>query len=346
VTPGNWKYDWQPYLSNLAAANSSGVTIAISTTISGASSIYYRGGVLAQNGLIYGVSGGAGNILVFNPVTDTIVGTISFSGGTYYGEGMLAPNGKIFMPGAETNTTILVVTPSGNGGTATTIASAGAYNGWGGVVGPNGILYYPTTNNISTINPDTNAVAVIPSSSGVSVAGLTLAGNGLIYTTTNSANTLGVITPTSTSPYGTYSTITGTLGTGYGPGVLAPNGYLYFIGPSILVVFPTGTSATWTTVGSGFSNYSGGTLGADGKIYFSPYPSGNILIVTPISSSPYATYTTSSAVTGAFMGLKLAPNGNIYGIPNNTSNILKITFSGLSQLPSSNYCLSPYTNKY
>ena len=348
VTPGNWTRDWQPYLQRLAAANSSGVTAAITTTISGASSIYYRGFVLAPNGLLYGVSGGAGNILVFNPVTDTILGTIGFSGGAYYGEGMLAPNGKIYMPGAETNTTILVLTPSSTApyGTATTIASAGAYNGWGGVLGPNGILYYPTTNNVSTINPDTNAVATITSSSGTSVSGLTLAGNGLIYTTTNSANTMGVIIPSSSSPYGTYSTISGTLGTGYGPGVLAPNGYLYFIGPSILVVFPTGTSATWTTVGSGFTGYSGGVVGADGKIYFSPGGSGNILIVTPLSSSPYATYTTSSAVTGQFFGLKLAPNGNIYGAPNNTTTILKITFSDLSQKPSSNYCLSAWTNKF
>ena len=47
-----------------------------------------------------------------------------------------------------------------------------------------------------------------------------------------------------------------------------------------------------------------------------------------------------------YYGLAIAPNGNIYGAPNNTTTILKITFSDLSQKPSSNYCLSAWTNKF
>jgi hypothetical protein len=54
-----------------------------------------------------------------------------------------------------------------------------------------------------------------------------------------------------------------------------------------------------------------------------------------------ATYTNQGWIGGV-----LAPDGNIYSGPYFSSSILKITFSGLSQLPSLRYCLSPWTNKF
>jgi hypothetical protein len=87
-------------------------------------------------------------------------------------------------------------------------------------------------------------------------------------------------------------------------------------------------------------------LGSDGNIYGTPWYSSNIIVLNP-NTGVTSNITGGATFTSAgWQGAVLAPNGNIYCFPTNATNILKITFSGLAQLPNSNYCLSAYTNKY
>jgi hypothetical protein len=341
VTPGNWKYDWQPYLQRLTAANSGATAnTPVLTTKTGS----YYGGVLAPNGNIYCAPQNTSNILVITPTTTSpycTFTTISVVAG-YYTGGVLAPNGLIyFIPGNSANGSIIVFNPTL--GTYTTVSiTAGNYGG--GVLAPNGLIYcppYASTTNILVITPTaTSCTAAVVGSGLGRYFGACLAPNGNIYCTPLGAGNILVITPTATSC--TYTTIGTGLGS-YAGAILAPNGNIYCTGgTNILVIFPA--TGTYTTAATG-GNYYNGALGPDGKIYFMPQGSGNILVVTPTSTSPYATTSTLGSGLSTAMGAVLAPNGTIYGVTDNAS-IISITFTGLAQTPSSNYCLSAWTNKF
>jgi hypothetical protein len=340
VTPGNWTYDWQPYLKSLTAANSGATAnTPVLTTKTGS----YYGGVLAPNGNIYCAPQNTSNILVITPTTTSpycTFTTISVVAG-YYTGGVLAPNGLIyFIPGNSANGSIIVFNPTL--GTYTTVSiTAGNYGG--GVLAPNGLIYcppYASTTNILVITPTaTSCTAAVVGSGLGRYFGACLAPNGNIYCTPLGAGNILVITPTATSC--TYTTIGTGLGS-YAGAILAPNGFIYSVGPNILVIFPT--TGTYTTAATG-GNYFNGALGPDGKIYFMPQGSGNILVVTPTSTSPYATTSTLGSGLSTAMGAVLAPNGTIYGVTDNAS-IIAITFTGLAQTPSSNYCLSAWANKF
>ena len=341
VTPGNWTYDWKPYLQSLTAANS-GATA--NTPVLTAKTGSYYGGVLAPNGNIYCPPQNTSNILVITPTTTSpycTFTTISVIAG-YYNGGVLAPNGLIyFIPGnSATGTAIIVFNPT-LGTYTTSSITAGNYGG--GVLAPNGLIYCPpygSTTNILVITPTATSCTTAVVGTGLGrYFGACLAPNGNIYCTPLGAGNILVITPTATSC--TYSTIGTGLGSYVGP-VLASNGFIYSVGPNILVIFPN--TNTYITTASG-GNYFNGALGPDGKIYFMPQGSGNILVVTPTSTSPYGTTSTLGSGLSTAMGAVLAPNGTIYGVTDNAS-IIAITFAGLSQTPSSNYCLSAYTNKF
>ena len=85
---------------------------------------------------------------------------------------------------------------------------------------------------------------------------------------------------------------------------------------------------------------------ANGNIYFVPWASSTSILVLNPTTGVTSNFTGSASYSGyGWQGGVLAPNGNIYMAPYSSGNILKITFSGLSRLPASNYCLSAYKNK-
>jgi hypothetical protein len=364
VTPGNWTYDWQPYLQRLAAANSSGVTVTTSNITGGATFTSYGwvGGVLAPNGNIYFAPLVATNIFVLNPTTDV---TSNLTGGATYTTngwtgGVLAPNGNIyFCPHWATNILVLNpttgVTSNLTGGATYPGGNSGAW--FGGVLAPNGNIYFCPYNaaNILVLNPTTGVTSNL-TGGATNISGRVggvLAPNGNIYFC--GASDILVLNPTT----GVTSNLTGGatfVASGWGGGVLAPNGNIYFCPNSasnILVLNPTTgvTSnltggATYTTP-NGWSG--GGLLAPNGNIYFIPYGATNVLVLNPttaVTSNLTGGATYPSAGSGAWYGGVLAPNGKIYAAPSFTTNILKINFAGLSQLPSSNYCLSAWTNKF
>jgi hypothetical protein len=343
VTPGNWTRDWQPYLKALTKANSTGVTVAMSTFGTVSTSQYWNGGVLAPNGCIYCIPQGASSILVINTLNDTVstIGTVATN--QYWFGGALAPNGNIyFIPYVASN--VLMINPTTN-----TISYFGSItnNGRvGGVLAPNGNIYCTpiTSDGVLVINTTTNTVSTFGSGLSGTWNGSILGPNGLIYGIPYGSTSTITVTNTSTN---TVTTI-GSLNTDntWRFGTLAPNGNIYGIpmwastaSQSIILINPsTNTVSTFGTVSQA---YNGGVLGPDGNIYCSPYSATNILVINPTTNA--LTYV-GSGLSTPWIGGILAPNGNIYFIPCGSSSVIKLTFTGLSQLPSAAYCLSAWAN--
>jgi hypothetical protein len=358
VTPGNWTRDWQPYLSNLAAANSSGVTVTSSNLTGGGTYTAngWMGGVLAPNGNIYFAPYQATNILVLNPttsVTSNLTGGATYTSSGWSG-GVLAPNGNIyFVPNFATN--ILVLNPTT--GVTSNLTGGATYTtqGWnGGVVAPNGNIYFAprVAANFLVLNPTTGVTSNLTGGATYTTngwQGAVLGPDGNIYCVPGNATNILVLNPitgvtSNLTGGGTYTT------NGWSGGILAANGNIYFTPASAtnILVLNTATKVTSNLTGGGTYTagaWYGSVLGPTGNIYCVPSGGTNILVLNPTTGvtsnlTGGATYTSSSWWAGV-----LAPNGNIYCAPWNTTNVLKINFAGLSQTPSSSYCLSPYANK-
>ena len=358
VTPGNWKYDWQPYLKSLAAANSSGVTVTTSTITGGATYITngWAGGVLGPDGNIYFTPSNAANILKLNVttgVTTNITGGATYTTGGWSG-GVLAPNGNIyFCPYNATN--ILVLNPTT--GVTSNLTGGATYTsgGWaGGVVGPDGNIYCCPigATNILKLNVSTGVTTNITGGATYTATGWVcgqVGPDGNIYFTPVFATNILKLDPST----GVTTNITGgatILSNGYRAGTLGLDGNIYsapYSSANILKFSVSPPTVTTITGGATMSSaWQGGVLAADGNIYFLPNSASSLIrlntttgVTTNITGG--ATYTNQGWIGGV-----LAPDGNIYSGPYFSSSILKITFSGLSQLPSLRYCLSPWTNKF
>jgi hypothetical protein len=358
VTPGNWTRDWQPYLKSLAAANSSGVTVTTSTITGGATYITngWAGGVLGPDGNIYFTPSNAANILKLNVttgVTTNITGGATYTTGGWSG-GVLAPNGNIyFCPYNATN--ILVLNPIT--GVTSNLTGGATYTsgGWaGGVVGPDGNIYCCPigATNILKLNVSTGVTTNITGGATYTATGWVcgqVGPDGNIYFTPVFATNILKLDPST----GVTTNITGgatILSNGYRGGTLGLDGNIYsapYSSANILKFSVSPPTVTTITGGATMSSaWQGGVLAADGNIYFLPNSASSLIrlntttgVTTNITGG--ATYTNQGWIGGV-----LAPDGNIYSGPYFSSSILKITFSGLSQLPSLRYCLSPWTNKF
>ena len=359
VAPGNWVRDWQPYLRALTRANA-GATQNIGSITGGGTYTSYGwfGNVLAPNGNIYFVPYGSSNILVLNTntgVTTNITGGATFTTFNQYRGGVLASNGNIYcVPFASTN--ILVINP--NTGVTSNMTGSATFTsfGWhGGVLGPDGNIYCAPANalNILVIRPATGTTSNLTGGATYPGAGAwaggVLAPNGNIYFAPNAATNILVLNTMT----GVTSNLTGgaTYSGSWTGGVLATNGNIYFCpytASNVLVLNPA-TGVTSNLVGGasypGGGAWAGGVLAPNGNIYFPPSGGAtNILVVDPIAGT---TSTLTSGVIGssAWQGGVLAPNGTIYFTPLIATTILTVSFTGLLQTPSLNYCMSAYTNK-
>ena len=352
VDSTSWNTNWQLYLTKLAAANSAATASFSSSSVGGTTPGTYSGGVLAQNGKIYCMPSGSKTIGVIDTTTNTFSEPITTNITVIYSYtgGVLAPNGKIYcIPDSATN--VGLIDPVANTFTTFGTAPGGtAYNG--GVLAPNGLIYcIPcSATSIAIIDPVANTISTSLFPSGTITgtgagsfaynAGV-LGPNGNIYCIPRRATNIGLIN-TVTNTFTTFGSTPGA--NDFIGGVLAPNGKIYCIphNASSVGVIDT-TTNTYTTFGSVTNNFAGGVLGPNGKIYCmpysSPYPIG---VIDPVAN----TFTTFGAATASCWGATLAPNGTIYCLNGSATTVGVISFSGLNQLPSSNYCLSPYTNKF
>jgi hypothetical protein len=363
VSPGNWTHDWQPYLRALTRANAGATASFSSNAVTGATpggNIYYcYGGVLAPNGKIYTIPFSAGYGGIVDPITNTfnsnaLIGTISTN--FPYAGGVLATNGKIYcMPAVAAN--IGVIDPELN--TFTTFGS-GIGNYTGGILAPNGKIYCIPNNAtsigvIDTLATPNTFTTFGTTPGGTAYVGGVLAPNGKIYCIPCNGTSVGLIDPV----LNTFSsnTVVGTVpgGFSYFGGVLAPNGKIYCIpynGTGVGVIDPTVNPPTFSSnavmgTAPGNTAYTGGVLGPNGKIYCIPRNATGVGVIDPVLNT-----FTPNAITGTAQGAEayisgvLAPNGNIYCLPFKSGNIGLISFSGLTQTPSLNYCLSTLTNKF
>ncbi|HMV80112.1 MAG TPA: putative Ig domain-containing protein, partial [Leptospiraceae bacterium] len=193
-------------------------------TLAGPGTNWY-GGVLAPNGIIYGIPRLHTSVLRIDPSSNTVSTFGTFAGGVqkWWG-GVLAPNGKIYgIPNSATN--ILQIDPDTD--TAGTFGSAAG--GWaGGVLAPNGKIYSIPNNatNVLVIDPKTDTTYTFGSLPGTAAkwVGGVLAPNGKIYGIPNNATNVLVIDP-DTDTVSTFGAMPG--GGAWRGGVLAPNGKIY-----------------------------------------------------------------------------------------------------------------------
>jgi hypothetical protein len=348
VAPGNWAQDWQPYLRALTRANA-GATASLSLTgVTASSTVSSGSGVLAPNGNIYFSVGGGGSVLsYYNPTANT-VSTITLPQTIDSPAAVLGADGNVYIYPINANTgqNIIKITTSTN--VATTI-SAGTNGWWGMVLAPNGNLYgipQRTMTNVLVLNTSTGITSTITGSANGYWGGV-LAPNGKIYCIPGGS--VGIIDPVAGTI--TASAVSGSgQGNGYFGGVLGWDGNIYCIptGTTVGVINPI--TNTFTTFASNSVFYSGGCLGPDGKIYCIPRGGGAIGVINIATQTFSASSMTLASVGDAYNGATLTPSGTIYVAPYNggasSHTIYQITFTGLTQTPSLNYCLSAYTNKF
>ena len=362
VSTTNWTQSWNPYLNSLIAANSSGVTVAVSTFTGGATyvSLGWYGGVLGPDGCIYCPPFFADNILKLNVATGV---TTNITGGAsmpsmaagWFG-GVLGPDGCIyFAPRNATNILKLNVAT----GVTTNITGGASYapanNSWsGGVLGPDGCIYFAPfyATNILKLNVATGVTTNITDSAtypgGGSWNGGVLGPDGCIYFAPYSATNilkLNVATGVTTNITGG-ATYPG--GTAWWGAALGPDGCIYF-GPytaTNILKLNVATGVTTNIASGGSTGYLGATLGPDGCIYFTPSGDSNgAILKLNVATGATNIISLGGGAGGSGGGGILGPDGNIYFLPFGASKIFKLTFTGLTQLPSTTYCLSAYANK-
>ena len=358
VTPSDWTDYWSSYFQQYTAANAgisgyvwSTSAITGTPTTNGA----YLGGVLAPNGKIYCIPHNATTVGVIDPVagTFTTFGTVAGSG-AYYG-GCLAPNGKIYCIPFNA-TAVGVIDPVAGTFVTNTVSGtapgSSAYNG--GVLAPNGKIYcFPhTATTIGVIDPTantfvTNTVTITNGSANNYYIGGVLAPNGNIYLAHGSSGSWNTPVINTTNNTFNTTTVTGTSPT-YGSGgiVLLANGKILATssaGVSTSLIDPVANTITLYN-GNGYSgagpflSYAG--LAPNGfaiSMYF------NLAHTNPTT---FAVTTINSLVQANYQGLVMHPNGKMYAIPvNNAIPVGVLTFTGLVQAPSLQWCLSAYANK-
>ena len=350
-----WGSYYYYYLQTLTKANASATSATIGGGVSGSGpgSAGYFGGVLAPNGNIYCIPCNSTTAAVINLSTNTLTASITGCPGNvaYYG-GVLAPNGMIYCIPANA-TSVGMINPTTNIFSTPVIGTApGGSAYFGGVLAPNGKIYcipFGST-SIGVIDPVANTFTTFGTApGGGAYQGGVLAPNGKIYCVPSTAGTIGVIDPT-TNTFSTFGSVP-SVGSGtYNGGALGPNGMIYLIPKNSSVIgMINPTTNTYSTFGtaptSSVEFYYGAILAPNGFIYCLSQNGGAFGRIDP-STNTFTTISGSVQGGGGYYGGVLAPNGIIYVIPCNAGTVVTITISGLTQLPSLTYCLSPYTNKF
>lgn len=346
--PNFYELGWaglSSYLSTNKSAQSETNNIVTFGSLSG--SYKWFGGVVANDGNIYGAAYNDATVLKINTSTDAAsrIGTISGgSGGYQYMGAVLGPDGCVYMI-PWTAKTVVRFNPSNNAihyiGTSNIGSSYGGGLGdlgglWcGGVLAPNGCIYgIPRrTTGILKINPITERCSIIgnvTSSSYDRWMGGVLGPNGIIYGIPADAGSILRINPandtfneTLNSPIGSSSK--------YNFGAMGFDGKIYGMpmnpsgGFSILRITPTSNntdsaeSLNWMANGTNF--FGGSALSMNGCIYGTPGDSSNSLLKIDTVNM---TATRIAGVSGSYQGSVMAANGKIYCIPSSATQVMCI----------------------
>ena len=321
------------------------------------SSATWIGGVLAENGKIYGIPHGAAEILIIDTATDTVTTIPTESGNLKWFGGCLAPNGKIYaIP--HTSNKVLVIDPETD--TTYTFTTISGDRKWGGgVLGPDGKIYCLPCQEyrIGVIDPETDTLETFGnvelniSWSWKWIGGVLGPDNCIYAFPSNYQNKYVLkIDPVARTTQLIEHGISANYELFQGS-VFAPDGQLWgvtcYYDKLVSYSTDTGTVTIHGDVVSGNGKWVGGCLAPNGKLYFAPLNSGSILEVDPDTGSSVEIPIDTALESGnKFRGCVLAPNGSIYFIPYNATSALKLSFTGgLTPFPAE-VCESPWLNKF
>lgn len=321
------------------------------------SSATWIGGVLAENGKIYGIPHGAAEILIIDTATDTVTTIPTESGDLKWFGGCLAPNGKIYaIP--HTSNKVLVIDPETD--TTYTFTTISGDRKWGGgVLGPDGKIYCLPCQEyrIGVIDPETDTLETFGnvelniSWSWKWIGGVLGPDNCIYAFPSNYQNKYVLkIDPVARTTQLIEHGISANYELFQGS-VFAPDGQLWgvtcYYDKLVSYSTDTGTVTIHGGVVSGNGKWVGGCLAPNGKLYFAPLNSGSILEVDPDTGSSVEIPIDTALESGnKFRGCVLAPNGSIYFIPYNATSALKLSFTGgLTPFPK-DVCESPWLNKF
>ena len=321
------------------------------------SSATWIGGVLAENGKIYGIPHGAAEILIIDTATDTVTTIPTEAGDLKWFGGCLAPNGKIYaIP--HTSSKVLVIDPETD--TTYTFTTISGDRKWaGGVLGPDGKIYCLPCQEyrIGVIDPETDTLETFGnvelniSWSWKWIGGVLGPDNCIYAFPSNYQNKYVLkIDPVARTTQLIEHGISAS-GELFQGSVFAPDGQLWgvtcYYDKLVSYSTDTGTVTIHGDVRSGNGKWVGGCLAPNGKLYFAPLNSGSILEVDPDTGSSVEIPIDTALESGnKFRGCVLAPNGSIYFIPYNATSALKLSFTGgLTPFPK-DVCESPWLNKF
>lgn len=237
-----------------------------------------------------------------------------------------------------------------------------AYKYGGGVLAPNGCIYFIPYNAtyVMKLDPETGATELIGDTINANNAGYAsykyrggvLGPDGIIYCVPYYAKYVMRIDPTTDAvsfmstdvKTTTYANTTTTMWSG---GVLGPDGKIYcipFNAGYILVIDPVEQTVynladsnnskinVEDTCGSTSMCYCGGVLGPDGKIYCIPYNADYVGVIDPVEQTftlDNVEITSSNAgyTSYKYVGGVLGPDGCIYGVPYGAKHFIKIDTS-------------------
>jgi hypothetical protein len=344
VDSNTWTTGWLPYLQQLVAANANATANTTLGTITGTSVGFYVASFLAPNGLIYlmdnqnnpmGVITPTATGGIYSSTTVTGVGPPTQYGDNYKGGG-LASNGIIYLVNFEsigigtinTNTNVYTNNPYN--------ANPGAAAVTGGVLAPDGNIYcspYVDTSHIYYFTPGANTLSSFSISASIRYCKPFLAPNGKIYCLGIGTKVVGVIDPVAK----TFTEVGTCANQQYCFMVLGGNGVVYAfpLNATGIGTLDLTTNIVTANVISGGTGYYGGILGPDGNIYLYQSSAGNIGVLNTKTN----TLSVLTTTTNGYLSAVLAANGNIYL---GAANV--IVFSGVTQTPTLNFCLTPNLN--
>ncbi|EGD75195.1 hypothetical protein PTSG_06848 [Salpingoeca rosetta] len=261
------------------------------------------GGVLADNGLIYGIPYSALSVLIIDPKTNTVDATtmagLAPENDMKWSNGVLADNGLIYSV-PYSSTAVLIIDPATNTTDTSTIAgfSIACCKWYMGVLASNGLIYAAPRNAdaVLILNPATNTFDL------TRIAGLG-SGSDRWYDT-----------------------------------VLGSNGLIYGIplrADAVLIIDPA-TNTTDVTTMAGFdpsvSKWISGIRASNGLIYGLPVSTGAILVINTATNTMHTTTTTLPVtvdsllpwVGGVFVSNVNGSSGLVYAMPHSADSVLII----------------------